>query len=553
MLWKKETPKKGALYTDLCALVKSDVRANVRQLDAVHKNDVISTEKRKEGNEMFKKKDWYTAMELYNASLCMAEIGSENISLAYANRSVCFFKLEMFGECLIDIELAKDAGYAEHLMPKLNKRADDCLKQLELRSEQSHKFGEQLSYEANEQFPCVANVLKIESHDNNQFSFIAKEDIVVGKTIVCEKAFLTYVYTRFGWKCNICLKGSANLRPCKKCTTAMFCSDECQGNLLHEHECRLKYSDDTNSNGAILSGVRLMLLVIDMFSSVDKLMEFVSDTIESKLKELPKILTDEYSKYREFLKLRVPSSVRQNTDYLFHISISYEMLQRIPKIQKMFVSQKHCRFLMHLIGHHAYIINCNSIVMQSFSACTNTQNSIISEQLKEIQHLTMYTQAGIMINLFRHSCAPNVYLGNGDGYAFLKTIRPIKKGEHIFVSHFTSILTKSKDQRQQTLWNHREIKCTCLRCKGFTATMTERLQLMTDPDYQCILSESNLLECRDFEKYSTLENKCADFLNKHGHIMWCDELGSIILIYITTIITRVVGTSRLDQIQKLIQ
>lgn len=40
---------------------------------------------------------YVTPMNFYNQSLCLAEIGSREVGLAYANRSLCFLQMKMFG------------------------------------------------------------------------------------------------------------------------------------------------------------------------------------------------------------------------------------------------------------------------------------------------------------------------------------------------------------------------------------------------------------------------------------------------------------------------
>lgn len=46
-------------------------------------------------------------MEWYNKSMCFAKVRTEQMGLAYANRSSSFLNLKMYRKCLIDIEYAK--------------------------------------------------------------------------------------------------------------------------------------------------------------------------------------------------------------------------------------------------------------------------------------------------------------------------------------------------------------------------------------------------------------------------------------------------------------
>lgn len=139
MLWKKETSGNDAMYVDVFAehggkalfrKIFSDAKQG-KPSSTVQKNDLISLKLGNDGNEYFKNGNWIRAIEMYGESLCYAENGSPNVSLAYGNRSACFLKLKQYNECLIDIELAKAAGYPEKLMPKLNRRKDECLDVIE--------------------------------------------------------------------------------------------------------------------------------------------------------------------------------------------------------------------------------------------------------------------------------------------------------------------------------------------------------------------------------------------------------------------------------------
>lgn len=62
------------------------------------------------------------AIECYNKAICFAETGSEELSLAFANRSAIYFGLHLYDACLKNIKIAKEAGYPKRLMRKLDER-----------------------------------------------------------------------------------------------------------------------------------------------------------------------------------------------------------------------------------------------------------------------------------------------------------------------------------------------------------------------------------------------------------------------------------------------
>lgn len=92
------------------------------------------------------------------------------MSLAYANRSSCFLKLQLYERYLVDIQLAKAADYPKRLM-----------------SEPSEPM---LSFNAHEKWSCMANVLEIEKNDQFGRLVRAKGDLKIGQTILMEETYI---------------------------------------------------------------------------------------------------------------------------------------------------------------------------------------------------------------------------------------------------------------------------------------------------------------------------------------------------------------------------
>ncbi|XP_055298558.1 SET and MYND domain-containing protein 4-like [Sitodiplosis mosellana] len=534
MLWKKESSQKDALYVDFF-LLKGHAALN-RFYSAIEshyedstceKSDEKSEKKRNEGNKLFQEREWAAAMEKYNESLSYAKHGSKNISLAFANRSACFFNMKRYNECLIDIGLAVEAGYPEDLMPKLDKRRADSLKRIESGAQLIDDFGLKMDFAADEKFPCMANVLNIKQGGDGDFSVFAKTDIDVGQTIAVEKAFTTCLYTRFGWRCNLCLKQNTNLIACDKCTVAMFCHDGCQSSPLHGYECGLKFAGHNQMLGALMNEIRTIIKVVNMFANIDELMDFVEQAITTDPNELPHALLDEKSKYRAFLKLPYLQSCAQQDEFIPIVFCIYKTLIGMPKINALFKLQKHSRFLMHLIAHHNQVANNNSIRIRS------------SIQLNERREMCCH--AGLIKHFFKHSCAPNVLWTDRDGHSVIITIRPVSKGQELTMFYF-DILMEPKLNRQKILWENKQFVCNCTRCDGNTASRTQRKRITSDSNYQKIVSKSG----RDDSQ--TMMDKCEMFLRTYNQIPWCDEIGRVVCAYISIIRTRLIGSVTSDTI-----
>ncbi|XP_055297436.1 SET and MYND domain-containing protein 4-like [Sitodiplosis mosellana] len=542
MLWKKETNRNDPIYVDIFALNGGLAslgivphHARCEDTDTTfNKNDAVSLQKRNEGNEHFKQGKLLHAIEFYGESLCYAENGSKNISLAYANRSTCFLKLKRYEECLTDIEMAKQAGYPADLMPKLERRKEECLKGIG-EGEKSMQFESKLSFEPDKYFPCLANVLEIDVDDDGDLAIFAKEDIDVGQIVAVEKMFMGYIYSWHGLACNICLKTNANLMPCMKCNVAMFCSEECQAHQLHKFECGLKACKCDLTNNNIMRVVRSFLLIVDSFESADELMTFVEQAISSDRNQMPSNLSDAKSQYEAFLKLPIGSQSSLPKDVLCIIFEAHKLLFSIPKIHSMFTAEKHRRFLMHLMSHHYQILDLNSIV-HSLKLCSDDQDEETSNGNGHDSVKWASSQIGMVSRYVKNSCAPNVHETTSNGNTVIVTVRPIKKGQQLSNALLLQLLTQSKKERKQVLWRERKMKCKCVRCKGLIASTVQREIILADPDFQFISSDWSDDSSEGFDvAIQARFEKCKSLLRRYGQFPWCEEFGEIVELFIRLI------------------
>ncbi|KAJ3028207.1 UNVERIFIED_CONTAM: hypothetical protein HDU68_002235 [Siphonaria sp. JEL0065] len=80
-----------------------------------------SEELRTKGNALFKQRKWAEASRCYSAAI-RAACSNELKALAHANRSASLLELNLFRECLLDIDEALDYGYPDNLALKLTRR-----------------------------------------------------------------------------------------------------------------------------------------------------------------------------------------------------------------------------------------------------------------------------------------------------------------------------------------------------------------------------------------------------------------------------------------------
>lgn len=509
-MWEKESLFVDILSTDKFQSCRSTEQSYPLMAP---KSDAVSLEKRNEGNRFFAEQEWLLAMEKYNESLCFAEHGSENLSLAYANRSACFLRLKQFSECLVDIELAGKIGYPKKLLPKLEQRKLACLKgEREQPKDEYYK----LCAEPNKNFPCMANVVKIERKANGEYCVIAKRDLSIFEAVMIEKPIFKYLYGKHGTRCNICLIDKANLMPCDKCTGALFCGDECKNHFLHEHECGIQFCDDEQRNSHVLNGVRALLLTIDLFDSADEMTEFVEKATKGNPNGPPPPMKDEKSQYAAFLQYPIDSKFADThkcCDIVFH---TYQLIMRNSKISNMFKLEKHRRFLMHLISHHACIMDRN--LLRSGGKAKEAPDNYYS-------YLTPMTQ------FFKKVYSPNLLRFEIKQNMVYVTSRMIKKGEELTIEFLflrdyeaydrqRKATTKKEHQTsEQEKLSYSFMKfesnckpnCKCTRCK-----CPSNEQLNSDPDLQYLLSHGSNIDPNNRDFLQDLVEKVDAFHKKNG-------------------------------------
>lgn len=494
----------------------SETTAKLVALKLNEKNDEMSLDFRIDGNNKFQEKEWLEAMSSYNQSLCYAEIGSKNVSLAYANRSACFFHLKMYDKCLVDIELAKQANYPNDLMPKLDKRRKDCLKLMET-FESKYK----LSYEADKKFPEMANVLEIRC--NNKFGrhVIAKTDIPAGQTILVEKPFIArFVNTNYN-NCAVCVNISMNFIACSQCTTALFCNSDCaNANEMHKMDCA-EHFQYSGSGSPLEYYIGAIFFIINNFTNVENFIEFVEAAIKKKRKGAPHSLDNVKSKLRALLQFSSNNYGNTEKSQDHHLSEAYTIYNTLllrKSIQNLFETEQEKRFLMHLVLH---------------LKCVMSNNGFTSRQIK----MSIY----IISSYFNHACASNMIGMNTDeNLRFSKTTRPIKAGQQLFINYFDDVNSEDTvDECQARIYKNFGFRCKCERCKpNMILWAMNSNNMQSDEDYQLLHIQNNDIMndgvgTIDEERRKIVGKKIVDLLNRFGDKHWCDELAALVASYET--------------------
>lgn len=113
------------------------------------------------------------------------------------------------------------------------------------------------------------------------------------------------------------------------------------------------------------------------------------------------------------------------------------------------------------------------------------------------------------------------------------SIKPIKKGEELFVS-YAPLEMNSTEERQKYLLSF-NLKCKCSRCQGRTASPAQRQQLFSDPAFQYIMANVRSILPLTFntEQVNPLMDALMHVLRQCGQMDWCDEMGYAIKYFQT--------------------
>lgn len=447
MLWQKQKEGSALVYVDILKDPRFDMRkckhqmdvefAQSNELNVSPKDDAISAKVRREGNDLYiRMGDLDAGILKYNKAILLAESGSENMGMCYANRAACFLKLKKYELCLRDILSAKKSGYPLRLFAKLKEREEKCLQEMkDSKKNGPQPIEAQLSFPPNEKNPDFASGIEVIQVSNGEKRTFTERNLKIGETVIIEEPFeLVSEYPVDFYQCANCFKADASLIPCAKCAVAMFCSTECSEaghEKFHDIECGINYRF-MKTEALRRSVLRTIIVAIQTFGTIEALMA----AIESFNKD--KKINETVAAKRNYLKF---FASRRETETLPHQQESalrafvlsmHKILTTESILKYMFISTKNQRFLTHLILHHFYVVNRNAYCAYALAEHSyKAQLGIFHPRLSKV-----YANGIALDGMhMKHSCVPNVariFVGKKIIY---KTIRPIKSGEELFVSY----------------------------------------------------------------------------------------------------------------------
>lgn len=132
------------------------------------KNHNFAAHLRSEGNLLFNTGKLFEALELFNKSLRAAQSNSDDVPLAYADRSAVYFEAKEYQLCLDNIQLAYSAGCPADQLEKLAAREGECKRLLadhEVDPDDDPWNFFKLSYPPNQKIPFIVDCLELAQSD----------------------------------------------------------------------------------------------------------------------------------------------------------------------------------------------------------------------------------------------------------------------------------------------------------------------------------------------------------------------------------------------------
>lgn len=504
-LWTKDD---AGMYVDLISnLYKSDRDKwdtcinEIKTIKAEKRNEVSNDYYRK-GDEYLKDECWEEAMEAYNKTLRFAP-KTQNLGEVYGKRATCFFGMEKFYECLVDIELAKKAGYPINLTSTLEEQKKLCL----VENWKKRKVPEpKLSYNPHVVFACMADVIKIKQDPVFGRHLVATSYIPAGQTVLVENSFTSSSQYPHEASCDTCHKTVKNFIACEKCTDVLFCTKSCQNqNSIHSKFCSTIFFRLPNNVKYV---VKSILIAFEGFPNSQEFMQFVERVLTERDNASYSFLATKNSnwKYKFFLNLQHSILSEHEVEIVYK---AYKFLLEIDHVKIWFHSKGSRQFLMHLIAEHVCVISKNS-----FEGFINGTSATA-------------TMANIL-SLFNHSCAPNVlHLSIGNKEVCI-TLLPVKQDGQLFISYLTNRNMTFQDRSKiiKDKWN---FCCNCEKCVQ-TKWISDDNETF-ESDFKKLIDARKELDLQNKPPYAKLKERCTQFLNEYGHMPLSPNIDEILNLH----------------------
>ncbi|KAF7995907.1 hypothetical protein HCN44_007014 [Aphidius gifuensis] len=448
------------------------------------------------------------SIEAYTKSIVFAPVGSEELSLAYANRSAVLFRARLYEDCLLDIERALKSGYPDELKTKLFLRQSLCFKALKKSSDiessalasatkwlpnlkkniSNHEMFEKYTKMMNElgkprnittfspeiknnfskDITGASDAIDLKKTSNNGQHIVAKRMIKSGEFIYISEPFAATVINELHFtNCWHCSRQTWAGIPCDNCLSIIYCSDICQQKAwdsYHNLEClvlgQLLKSDEMNTQ--TLLAVKILLKALNSVGGLIELKKKI-DNIDSMINDGMIFTTD---------------TLDVNTIDNFH-RLDYI---KPTSTECKFESALLAVWIVTIFGQKTNVIGSKMAVAELIDYKSKRKfilGELILRYMMIVQLNTGFFteidfggsvgQSSVLIpfcKLIKKSCDPNVYWNHFGSNVGFYASKPIKQGKPILLSTAGSYHMIPKINRwiqlEPTTNDH--VPCRCTAC-----------------------------------------------------------------------------------------
>jgi SET and MYND domain-containing protein 4 len=429
-----------------------------------------------EANRFYVQKKFHDALLKYNESLCFAEAESENLGLAYANRSAVYFEMKLYDKCLTNVKLARANGYPEKNLEILKKREEKCIEAIKQRRTETKATDAlsffKLSHPRNKKLPFVSDCLQLNIDKKYGKHIVTNRALNVGdvvaidtpkfKVIKADSRYSTCFESNVLQRCGNCLKDNLlSLIPCTSCCKTMYCSIDCMSSAQkrhHQFECEI--IDELLTSGLLHIVVRMFFEGLSLFDGdIHEMEKYLNQNQESQT------VFDIYGgdfNANEMDKKLFAATLSLATDGE-EVSSEYEgIFEKTEKLRNLWESSEH--FIRKILSK---LIQVGTLYVHGIGGWSLKLEGI--EMDEDPKNPSFYQKlignaCYLFCSLLNHSCAPNIKRLNVDEKVVVIVSRPIAKGGQLFDSYRPNFNNQSKAQRQEGLLKDYGFVCECEAC-----------------------------------------------------------------------------------------
>ncbi|XP_063706301.1 SET and MYND domain-containing protein 4-like [Culicoides brevitarsis] len=345
-----------------------------------------------------------------------------------------------------------------------------------MKSEHPECLLPKLTHLSKPNIPFIAQSVNLSYSSVFGYHLTAKQNLRPGNIIMTESPYSAPLLPDFWYeKCATCLKcGYLNLIPCRGCSFAMFCSNECMTKgfqEFHQYECPIMQDIGELLSAEALIGLRNTLKGFCLYENLAELQEVFDHRFDGRQEDfdLEVMNCDAKTMFRVICH-QATNQERRSIEDLLNLSLTAGVIYKLlvfktDLILKLETPEQHY-LLMEMLLHFLQIATINSFSMTCLPEISlNTSKGTRVETEHEFAIAT-YPFSSFL----NHSCAPNVTKTNaGPSHETMLVVvtRPIKVNEQIFDCYFTSVhhYRSTKRERQKLLYEQYNFQCSCMACQ----------------------------------------------------------------------------------------